>query len=202
MTFCRLLLAAGLLPLLALLAAAQKPAATIGYLTLGGKLTGEDSAAVAWLKSEARFAPRILDLNGAALDHPGVDLLWIHIPDTAAYETWRPHLDRLRPLSAFYRGGGKLLLTGFAALVPSLLGIESAKPEIRPLKITNDWLFDQKGFQGFRGHPVYDGFFGGVFTWDTDVDHIAPPDRLFRRQIPERRPGGRDREILRGPGER
>jgi hypothetical protein len=76
------------------------------------------------------------------------------------------------------------LCTGFGAMVPNLVGIESERPDIRPLGITNDWLFDQKGLQGFRGHPVYDGFFGGVFTWDTNVDNIVHRIGYFGDRFP------------------
>jgi hypothetical protein len=145
---------------------------TVGYLTVQGALTREDSAAIAFLKENPSLKTSVLSTATSRLDMPGVDLVWVHIPDSASYAKWMPQLEKLRALKTFYLRGGKLLLTDFAALLPYELGIETEKPEILSLTITNDWLFDQKGFQGFRGHPVYEGFFGGVFTWDTNVDHV------------------------------
>src|SRR5512135_824504 len=150
-----------------------RPAVSVGYLTLSAAMSHEDSGAVAWLKSVPHFSPRILDLSSARLDRPGVELIWIHIPDSVSYGRWNPSLQKLQALAAFYRGGGKLLLTDCAAMIPHALGIESATPEIRSESITDDWLFDQKGIQGFRGHPAFDGLFGGTFLWDTDHDNTV-----------------------------
>ena len=158
---------------------------TVAYLTLPGGMNGEDSAAVAWLKSTPHVAPRTLSVSEARLDRPGVDVLWIHIPDSVAYDGWLPYTEKLHSLATFYRNGGRLLLTGFGALVPHEIGIESQKPEVQRLRLTNDWLFDQKGFQGFRGHPVYEGLFGGVFTWDTDVDNDVYRIGYFGRRYPK-----------------
>ncbi|HTY58660.1 MAG TPA: GH116 family glycosyl hydrolase [Bacteroidota bacterium] len=146
---------------------------SVGYCTIGGRLSAEDSAAVSWLSGVKGFSFRILDIARARLDRPAVDIVWIHVPDSASWVRWGPYADKLRQLGAFYAGGGRFLCTDFGAMVPFIAGIESEKPEFRPLAITDDWLFDQKGLQGFRGHPVYDGFFGGVFTWDTNADNIA-----------------------------
>jgi hypothetical protein len=176
-------------PLLLILLATGSPLSahgrrSIGYLTISGNLSGEDSAVVAWLAGERMFSPKILDASCDPLDSPGVDIVWIHVPDSASWTGWVRLAEKLRPMGAFYRNGGRLLCTGYGAMVPNLVGIESEKPDIRPLGITDDWLFDQKGFQGFRGHPVYDGFFGGVFTWDTNVDTIVHRVGYFGSRFP------------------
>ncbi len=157
---------------------------SVGYLTIGGRLSREDSAAVGWLSGEKMFSLRLLDVASATLAGPGVDIVWIHVPDSAAWEAWIPYAEKLRALGGFYLSGGRFLCTDFGALVPALAGIESEKPDIRPVAITDDWLFDQKGLQGFRGHPVYDGFFGGVFTWDTDVDNVVDRVGYFGDRYP------------------
>ena len=156
----------------------------IGYLTAGGRLSAEDSAAVAWVEGEQTCTLAILDAARSRLDSPGVDIVWVHVPDSTAWAAWTHLTGNLRSLAAFYAHGGKLLLTGFGALIPHEIGLESERPEIRPLAITDDWLFDQKGFQGFRGHPVYDGLFGGVFTWDTNVDNVAYRVGFFGDRFP------------------
>jgi hypothetical protein len=173
--------------LLALAARSAVPAhgrLSVGYLTVGGKLSGEDSAVVSWLAGDRMFLLNVLDAARAHLDSPGVDIVWIHVPDSAAWTNWLPVVEKLRRLGSFYRNGGKLLCTDFGAMVPYIAGIESEQPEIRPLAITDDWLFDQKGIQGFRGHPVYDGFFGGVFTWDTNIDNVVQRVGYFGGRFP------------------
>jgi hypothetical protein len=157
---------------------------SVGYLTIGGRLSGEDSAVVSWLSGEKRYSVTILDVASAPLESPGVDVVWIHVPDSAAWTSWVPFTDKIRSLDAFYRSGGKILCTDFGAMVPYLAGMESEKPDIRSVAITDDWLFDQKGIQGFRGHPVFEGFFGGVFTWDTNVDNVAGRVGYFGDRFP------------------
>ena len=157
---------------------------TVGYCTPGGRLSSEDSAAVAWLRREPGIALRLIDAGTASLERPGVDLVWIHVPDSVSWARWRPLEERLRRLGEFSRRGGRFLFTGLAAQIPFVMGIESHRPEVRPESIANDWLFDQKGFQGYRGHPVFDGLYGGAFTWDTDADNIVDRAGYFDGRNP------------------
>lgn len=161
--------------------------AVVGYLGFAAP-TAEDSAAHAWLSSAGKFraVPLTLEGPGPATKLPdlrGIDLLWIHIPDSADYERWKPRLGSLTPLKTWYENGGRFLFTGLAAMIPHAIGIETVGPSIEPMDVEDDWLFDQKGFQGYRpdispagaGHPVFAGLFGGVFTWDAVANH-----RLWR----------------------
>ncbi|MEW6510748.1 MAG: GH116 family glycosyl hydrolase [Bacteroidota bacterium] len=168
--------------IVAIAASKSPPAPSVGYLVVPGALTHEDSAALAWLRSEPGLRGRIV--TPARLRDPGVDLVWIHVTDSLAYLRWLPEMEKLRPLATFYRAGGGLLLTGFAAMVPSMIGMETERPEILPLRITNDGPFDQKGHQGYRGHPVFDGFFGGVFTWDSNADQVVHRVGYFGNRYP------------------
>lgn len=158
---------------------------TVGYLTLSADLTKEDSAAITFLREDPSLKATVISAAMTRLDAPGVDLVWVHIPDSASYAQWLPHMEKVRALKSFYARGGKLLFTDLAALLPFELGIESEKPEIQPLSITDDWLFDQKGFQGFRDHPAFEGFFGGVYTWDTNVDHVLQRVGYFGNRWPK-----------------
>ncbi|HTO95154.1 MAG TPA: hypothetical protein VMM80_12260, partial [Bacteroidota bacterium] len=146
---------------------------TVGYCSLQGRLSAEDSAALTWLRGEPGFRTRLIDAATLSPDLPGVDIVWIHVPDSVAWIHWQNVSEKFRGLGEFYRRGGKFLLTGLAAGIPFIAGIESSAPELRSESITDDWLFDEKGFQGFRGHPVFDGLYGGGFTWDADADNVA-----------------------------
>ncbi len=146
---------------------------SVGYLSLTPSLTGEDSAAIRWLSSIPEIDVRALNLEtvNPGTDFPGlagVDVLWIHIPDSASYVPWQARFAELRGLRTWYSRGGRFLFTGLAAMIPAAVGIETASPSIEAVDIENDWLFDQRGFQSFRGHPIFDGLFGGTFTWDAD----------------------------------
>jgi glycogen debranching enzyme len=97
-------------------------------------------------------------------------IVWCHIPDSAAYKIWSKQIQQATQMKEFCRRGGKILFTDYAALLPFELKLETAKPEVQTLDVKNDGLFDQRGLQSFRGHPVFSGLFGGTFIWDPDFD--------------------------------
>ncbi len=158
---------------------------TIGYLILPGNLTSEDSLATQWLRGSDnfQFAPVRSDNTSANLEK--VDILWVHITDSLRYREWTTHQDVMDEIAAFYRQGGRVLFTDYAALLPHKLGIETQQPEVHVLDIKDDWLFDKKGFQSFRGHPVFTGLFGGAFIWDAYQDHKMPTIGFFEDKFPQ-----------------
>lgn len=165
-------------------ARAAGPVAKIGYLTLHGPFSPEDSCAVEWLEASECGTSIVLDLITTLPDQPGVDLVWVNIPDSTTYIQWTSARRKLQSLRQFYRNGGRLLFTGVAAMLPYEIGIESERPEIRAERISDDWLFDEKGIQGFRGHPVFDGLFGGTYLWDTDHDNTVYRAGYFGHRRP------------------
>jgi GH15 family glucan-1,4-alpha-glucosidase len=162
-----------------------RPGIRIGYLVPPGELTAEDSAATAWLRSVPSFSPVIVHVGEDGMTLKGLAVAWVHIPDSVAYERWKPFLAQLKALAPFARDGGKLLFTNFAATLPYDIGIESERTEAGPISLQDDWLFDQKGIQGFRDHPVFNGLFGGVFTWDTNVDNALHRVGYFGSRFPK-----------------
>ena len=112
-------------------------------------------------------------------------ILWIHIPDRRNYENWTQHIGTLRGLKLFVENGGGLFLTGFGALLPHAIGLESRQPEIQTIEIKNDWNFDERGLQSYRGHPAFHGLFGGAFLWDATDDMQMPAIGYFGPNMPE-----------------
>lgn len=158
---------------------------SVGYLMVNKQFSREDSAACAWLTANPEFKPIIINLNKSLNKINKVDVVWIHISDSVAYEKWKQHLEKLKPLKTFYESGGKLLLTDFAACLPYELGIESKKPEKRTEHIENYWMFDKRGLQSFRGHPIFKGLFGGAFIWDAFEDHDLTEIGYFDDNYPD-----------------
>lgn len=157
---------------------------TVGYLTPTSKLTHEDRAATSWLGGNPRFNVRHLDLAGGFPSMDGIDVLWIHIPDSGAYGSWNSRVEMLTPLKSWYDGGGRMVFTGLAALFPHTIGMESAVPAVETAEIEDDWLFDQKGLQSYRSHPAFGGFHGGTYTWDADTDNIVQCAGFFGKNVP------------------
>lgn len=158
---------------------------SVGYLTVDEQLDSEDSSAYAWLTANPKFNPIAIKLNKNLNKINKVDVVWVHIPDFASYVKWENHLEKLKPLKTFYENGGKLFLSDFAAFLPSALEIESHKPKLRTLQIKDNGLFDERGLQSFRGHPVFNDLFGGGFIWDSYENHELPIIGYFDDDFPQ-----------------
>lgn len=170
--------------LLSAYADAQSKKVQIGYVVQSSQLSSEDSAVVSWLKSSPSFLPRLLRLDDGGSSLKAFDAIWIHLPDTAAYKAFIARQKSLNILKEAFAAGARLLFTDYAALLPYGLGIEHKKPSVRIDTIQNDWLWDKKGFQSFRGHPVFRGLFGGEYVWDPNVDQLLPWVGYFSGEYP------------------
>lgn len=164
----------------------QTPKSIVGYMIVSEKMTSEDSAAVRWMQNHESFTPQIINLNERVRQQSAVDILWVHLPDSSSYQAFIKDRRVLEFLKSFHASGGKMFFTDYAAMLPHQLGIETAKPEVRIDSIQNDWLFDEKGFQSFRGHPIFRGLFGGTFVWDANVDQVLPFIGFFGNNFPEK----------------
>lgn len=155
-----------------------------GYLLYSTQQMAEDSAAFKWLSSLPRVqASQVLPGEGVE-NLSKFNVLWVHIPDSRQWERWQLSIGELKILGEYVKQGGHLLLTDYAALLPAEIGLEKNKPEIKILDIKDDWLFDKKGFQSFRGHPVFTGLFGGAFVWDSYRDQKLPTIGYFDANFP------------------
>ena len=135
---------------------------------------GEDSAAVAWLARNPLFTVIVVPLHTPAAFIPVCDILWVHLPDSAAYRNSLSGEFSRKALRTFAGKGGTLLCTGFAAFLPNDLGFERIRPTVRYDTLKDDWLWDKKGFQSHLGHPIFAGLFGGDYVWDARKDQILP----------------------------
>jgi glycogen debranching enzyme len=150
------------------------PRITVGYATFSAQLSAEDSAAIDWLQHHGSFTVDIAHLEAAEASVPRCDLLWIHIPDSTGYRQCLARESQHHALTRYAGAGGTTLCTDYAAFLPNDLGLESTRPCIRFDTLQNDWLWDKKGFQSFRGHPLFAGLFGGEYVWDARVDQVLP----------------------------
>ncbi|RKY53796.1 MAG: hypothetical protein DRP89_05730, partial [Candidatus Neomarinimicrobiota bacterium] len=162
----------------------NKSKTTIGYITISDQLSVEDSTVVNWISHHKLFNVKVINIIQEPGELKDVDAAWVHIPDESVYNEWSTHLPEVTELKKYYKNAGKLFLSNFAALFPAALGIEPLKPEIRTLHIKDNWLFDQRGLQSFRGHPVFKGLFGGGFIWDSYEDQELPIIGYFGDDFP------------------
>ena len=157
---------------------------SIHYLVLTEQLSAEHQAAMNFIQRSPSLQPQLLLLSASSFRVIPKGIVWLHIPDSSEYEKWIKHKNELKGLMDFYKQGGKLLLSNYAACLPYELGIESEKPEIKILNIQDDWLFDKKGLQSYRGHPAFHELFGGTFIWDAYENHSLPTIGYFDQRFP------------------
>lgn len=156
----------------------------VGYVILNEQFCSEDRAAYDWLEENQNLNPFIIKLSDGLKKIKKADVVWVHIPDSSSYVKWESGVDGLKSLKIYFDKGGKLLLTDFAACLPYELGIESKKPENRTEYIKNDWMFDKRGFQSFRGHPVFKDLFDGAYLWDAYENHNLTEIGYFDDDFP------------------
>jgi GH15 family glucan-1,4-alpha-glucosidase len=153
------------------------------YLTTSYQLSKEDSAAIRWLKSNINFSSEVVPLDRIRnVKH--VHVVWFHLPDSLTYEAAKKSRE-FGYLRSLYESGTNFLFTNYAAFLPYDLGVEPSKPSVRVDTIQNYWLFDKRGFQGFRGHPLFSDLFGGEFVWDPDFDQVLRSVGYFGSDFPE-----------------
>lgn len=146
----------------------------VGYITVGTP-DEEDRAAEAWLDETPGYTPimlRLEEMANDALDE--VRVVWIHVPSVSDWEP-APFSDAVRKtLAEYVRGGGRLLMTGFAAFLPHALGFEARRPTRRDQRVEDEGFGRRYGFHSFRGHPLFDRLHGGAYVWDAHQDHVEP----------------------------
>lgn len=155
----------------------------IAYVKINDSLDSEDSTAYKWLDDNQKFRPNIINILECDLSQD-FDVIWIHIPDSCRWSKWKGNLEALEKVKALYFDGNSFLFTDYAAMLPYEIGIESKKPELRTENIKDYWIFDKKGFQSFRGHPVFSKLFGGNYFWDSNSDHIIEKVGYFDENFP------------------
>ena len=159
---------------LASVGGAQPKKLLVGYAIQSERLSAEDSAAIAWLKGSSSFSVRTFRVDQ---DNPALNdfrVVWVHLPDSASYRSLLSGSKAKDRLRRALEAGSKMLFTDYAAFLPYDVGMEERKPSLRIDTLQNDWLWDKKGFQSFRGHPLFRGLFGGEFVWDPNVDQLLP----------------------------
>lgn len=155
------------------------PDIKIGYVRMVDSLSVEDESVIDWLDNHPNFDVTIV----RPTSEETVDIYWIHLPDSVSYEEWTgssgPRWFEKKSNQAPF------LLTNFAAFLPSDVGFEEVCPTVQSEKISDDWLFDQKGLQSRGGHPVFKDFHGGVFIWDAYENHTLQTVGYFDDAFPQ-----------------
>ncbi|MBN2431835.1 MAG: hypothetical protein JXQ27_10180 [Acidobacteria bacterium] len=157
----------------------------VGYVCLADRTSDEDRAAWEWLSSRPGLAAeRVRPARILAGNRPAT-VLWLHCPAGDDWARWEAQPLLPEALAAHLARGGHLLLTGFAARLPHLLGLETRPPRTEWRDIEDNWLFDKKGFHGYGGHPLFRRLFGGTFVLDARRNVRLPVTGYFGADVPQ-----------------
>lgn len=148
----------------------------IGYLADKeySKLSLEEKSAFDWLKSnfpKAELIPFEKIDQGSKIDK--YDLLWWHYDDSLELPAISKE-ERVKTALKKFAGKGKgILLTLLAAQYTVDLKIESVSPNkiFKEKWVIKDTYKEIKGFHSFAGHPIFNGLFDGVYTWNTKQNY-------------------------------
>lgn len=168
--------------LIHMLAAQQKYSVTL--LTASNIPSAEENAALQFLRSHTEYRSNSIPLAKVKQIDRTIDVVWLHLSDSLQLKSVLKMKNELKALRTLFERGAKILFTDYAAFLPYELGVEKKTPSIRIDTIQNDWLWDKRGFQGFRNHPVFEGMFGGEYVWDPNEDQRLPFIGYFGDQFP------------------
>ena len=158
----------------------------IGYIIPSKQLSAEDESILQWLNDQTRFIPEKVQFSGKESLLKNLDVLWLHMPDSSSFSQWISRGKHLSIFKSLYENGARFLLTDYAAFLPYQAGLESQRPQVQVIKIHDDGIFDERGVQSWRGHPVFTGLFGGTFIWDGYQDQKLPRIGYFGKNFPEK----------------
>ena len=155
------------------------------FLAVEGAAHSDIEAIREFLEKDALFRVRVLQPGETELQAAGQPVVyWLHLPDSISYAQWMAAPSNLDFLKRLYGKAG-ILLSGYAALLPHKMGIESGRPEVRNIEIKDDWSFDQRGLQSWQGHVVFNDLFGGCFVWDAYENHRLTRIGYFGSRFPQ-----------------
>ncbi len=157
---------------------------SVMLVTASDKLSSEEQAALLYIQSHTSITGQSVPLSKIKTVSPKTRVVWFHLSDSLQLKSVLKMKNELKVLRSLFEKGTNVLFTDYAALLPYELGIEKNKPAIRIDTIQNDWLWDKRGFQGFRGHPLFEGMFGGEYFWDPNEDQLLPFIGYFNEQFP------------------
>jgi glycogen debranching enzyme len=151
----------------------------VGFLvdmSLG--LSDEERAAWKYLSSLQSFRPNRISFQSlnrkSKITTSPPHLLWWHFDSSRNIPPPSLNPEVISSLQDFVRGGGSLFLSLLAAQYVADLGFEDVRPNILTKGAWDEknWASDYpdiRGFGTFRGHPIFDGLPGGVYTWNPSM---------------------------------
>ncbi len=163
-------------------AAQQKHSVVL--VTASDTPSAEERAAFQFLQARSGASAQSVPLSNIRSVKPRPDVIWLHLADSLQLRSVVKRKGGLAVLRDLFEKGTNILCTEYAAMLPYEMGIEKNKPAVRIDSIRNDWLWDKRGFQGFRGHPLFEGMFGGEYFWDPNEDQVLPFIGYFGDRFP------------------
>ena len=148
----------------------------IGYLTDKGEesFTEEEKKGLEWLKTNFPSSESIKfdDLTKNNIESQ-FDALWWHYNREVDLPQPAKEKEVKEKIRGFVEKGKGLLLTLLASQYTVELGIETVKPNV---VVKEGWVIKDdykeiKGYHSFNGHPLFEGLFDGVYTWNTKKDY-------------------------------
>ena len=121
------------------------------------------------------------DLTAESLD--GIRTVVYHRMDTVAIADAEKTAKEV--ILPFVQNGGNLLLTMDAVRLMNEWGLEPQPIEVKYQDGVDHGFGRPLGFHAYREHPLYEGLFGGAYTWKADFDHQARTLGFHNNDLPK-----------------
>lgn len=97
------------------------------------------------------------------------DVIWFHRPDTSAFSGSEIKAGKI--LKSYAQNGGQLILSMEAVRLLNHWNVEPTTIQTSYFDLQDGGFGRKLGFHGYREHPVFDGLFGGAYTWHGKEDN-------------------------------
>ncbi len=151
----------------------------IGYLVADSRhLSEEELAGWMFLKKQRRFHCRRVSLRQLIKTPTSLrqlSILWWHFDSSIELPPAVRDPSVVSSIREFVDRGGSLFLTLLAAQCVVDLGFEEVRQNILEKGKWNRTCWAEKypdirGLSSFRGHPIFSGLYGAVYTWSPTAD--------------------------------
>ncbi|MDY3979216.1 MAG: GH116 family glycosyl hydrolase [Tidjanibacter sp.] len=153
-----------------LLAACSQADLRVGYIVSDNTDSKSEALAVVELLKGTDVDVCLIDCHYAG-SFDDYDVVWCHTLDTI--ETSALGEGLRSSLLDYVSRGGKVLLSMDAVHLLNLCGIEPQQIETYTYDAVDEGYGRKLGFQAYRSHPIFDGLFGGAYTWHGKVDNVC-----------------------------
>lgn len=157
----------------------QSQSVSVGFINTDENSGSESVQAYNYLYENNNFTSESLT---AESDFFSYDVIWYHRVNPR--EITGNEISLKNKLLSYVKEGGTLLLSMDAVQLINYMELEEEPVRDSSILVENTGFGRKLGMHAFRNHPVFEGMFGGAYTWNSPEDHVCRRNGFFGDYVP------------------